>query len=102
MKLNGSWIRKWRFLPQLPLILRMAVIILVLPCMTAHKLYAQQVPVAQAQKSIRGKITDASGNALQGVSVTVKGNSKGLVTNEEGEYNIQISEGGSKTLVFSY
>src|SRR6187455_1162661 len=102
MKLDASWIRKWRFLPQLRLILRLAVIILVLPCMTAEKLYAQQADVAQSQKSIRGKITDETGNPLQGVSVTVKGSSKGVVTNEKGEYNIEVSESSSKTLAFSY
>src|SRR6187402_2854944 len=101
MKLDASWIRKWRFLPQLRLILRLAVIILVLPCMTAEKLYAQQADVAQSQKSIRGKITDETGKPLQGVSVTVKGSSKGVATNENGEFSIDIP-GNAKILQFSY
>ena len=102
MKLNASWIRKWRFLPQLRLVLRLAVIILVFPCVTANKLYSQQVAVAQYKKSIRGKITDETGKPLQGVSVTVKGTGKGVVTNDQGEYSIEVSESSSKTLVFSY
>ena len=56
-------------------------------------MYAQEGVVSQPQKqSVRGKVTDETGKPLQGVSVTVKGSTKGVVTNEKGEYSIDIPE----------
>ena len=70
--------------------------------MTANKTYAQDGVVSQPQKqSVRGKVTDEAGKPLQGVSVTVKGSTKGVATNENGEFSIDIP-GGAKILQFSY
>ena len=54
----------------------------------------------QAQQSkVTGKVTDANGNALEGVSVSIKGKSAGAVTNSVGEFSIAATTG--QTLVFS-
>ena len=57
--------------------------------------------LAQEQLNISGTVTDATGEALIGVSVTVK-DAKGLgtITNIDGKYNIKIQQ--YHTLVFSY
>lgn len=57
--------------------------------------------LAQEQLNISGTVTDAAGEALIGVSVTVK-DAKGLgtITNTDGKYNIKIQQ--YHTLVFSY
>lgn len=57
--------------------------------------------LAQEQLNISGTVTDAAGEALIGVSVTVK-DAKGLgtITNIDGKYNIKIQL--YHTLVFSY
>lgn len=57
--------------------------------------------LAQEQLNISGTVTDAAGEALIGVSVTVK-DAKGLgtITNIDGKYSIKIQQ--YQTLVFSY
>jgi TonB-linked SusC/RagA family outer membrane protein len=71
--------------------------------MTVDKTYAQDGTVSQPQKqTVHGKVTDETGKPLQGVSVTLKGATKGVATNEQGEYTIDIPEGSSKILQFSY
>lgn len=55
--------------------------------------FAQQV-------SVRGKVTDGSGAALYGVNVTVKGTTKGTITNDNGEYTIDVNKG--TILTYSY
>ena len=57
--------------------------------------------LAQEQLNISGTVTDATGEALIGVSVTVK-DAKGLgtITNIDGKYNIKMQQ--YQTLVFSY
>lgn len=49
---------------------------------------------------ITGKVTDAGGEALVGVSILVKGTTIGTVTDIEGAYALDADENG--TLVFSY
>ncbi len=53
------------------------------------------------QKAISGKVTDAQGTSLPGVSVAEKGTVNGTVTNIDGEYNLGVSN-NAQTLVFSY
>ena len=57
--------------------------------------------LAQEHLEISGTVTDATGEALIGVSVTVK-DAKGLgtITNIDGKYNIKMQQ--YQTLVFSY
>ena len=54
-----------------------------------------------AQRTISGKITDGKGESLIGASVLVKGTTTGTVTDFDGNFSIDVPEGG-KTLVFSY
>ncbi|HEV8282987.1 MAG TPA: TonB-dependent receptor [Chitinophagaceae bacterium] len=54
----------------------------------------------QMQKNITGKITDENGVPLAGVSIHVKGTFRGTVTNDKGEFTINIDD--NEILVFSY
>ena len=50
---------------------------------------------------VKGTVTDGSdGSPLVGCSVTVKGTSRGAITNLQGRYSIEAKKG--ETLVFSY
>src|SRR6187397_2404262 len=100
MRLDVFRIRQGRFLTQNRWVLCFTVLALALSCMTANKTYAQEVSRTQKQ-SVRGKVIDETGKPMQGVSVTVKGSSKGVATNENGEFSIDIS-GDAKILQFSY
>ncbi len=62
-------------------------------------LFSSGVVFAQ-NKTIQGKVTDASGEALYGVNVTVKGTTNGTITNESGSYT--LSAAASQTITFSY
>jgi TonB-dependent starch-binding outer membrane protein SusC len=55
---------------------------------------------AQAQRTIKGKVTDGS-EALIGANVVLKGTSKGAVTDGDGMYSISVPATGG-VLVFSY
>jgi TonB-linked SusC/RagA family outer membrane protein len=52
-------------------------------------------------KEVKGKITDASGETLPGVSVRVKGTNSGTTTDINGNYTITVPEDNS-ILVFTY
>jgi TonB-linked SusC/RagA family outer membrane protein len=60
-----------------------------------------QVQVEQQKRSIKGKVTDESGEAIPGVSVLAKGTTVGTITNIDGEYSLEIPA-SAKTLVFSF
>ncbi len=51
--------------------------------------------------SVRGKITDQTGEALPFATVIVKGTTVGTVTDADGNYTLQLPE-GSNYLVFNY
>lgn len=51
--------------------------------------------------SVSGRVSDEAGVVLPGVSVVVKGTSRGTTTDGEGRYTLSIP-GGQTTLVFSY
>ncbi len=56
---------------------------------------------AEAQgRAVAGKVSDAGGNPLPGVSVTVKGTTQGAITDVGGKFSVQAANGA--TLVFSY
>jgi TonB-linked SusC/RagA family outer membrane protein len=56
---------------------------------------------AQAQnRSVSGKVSDATGSSLPGVTVMVKGTTTGTVTDANGKYSIQASD--NAVLIFSY
>ena len=53
------------------------------------------------QKSVSGKITDAGGQPLPGVTVIIKGTTNGTVTNADGQYSLaNVSD--NATLQFSF
>ncbi|MPR33153.1 SusC/RagA family TonB-linked outer membrane protein [Salmonirosea aquatica] len=55
----------------------------------------------QAQDlAVKGKVTDDSGEAIPGVSVTVKGTQRGTITNVDGTYSVNAAS--NATLVFSF
>ncbi|MCF2446518.1 TonB-dependent receptor [Dyadobacter sp. CY345] len=58
-------------------------------------------PGTAADRAIKGKITDETGQGLPGVSVVLKGTSTGTVSNETGNYTINAPDGGG-TLIFSF
>lgn len=51
-------------------------------------------------RTVLGKITDDTGDALPGVNVVVKGTTRGTTTDMDGNYQITVS--GDDVLVFSY
>lgn len=51
-------------------------------------------------EDIKGKVSDANGDAMPGVSVVIKGTTRGTTTNSEGEYTLNVP--GNSTLVFSF
>lgn len=56
---------------------------------------------AFSQRTITGKVTDNTGEALIGASILVKGTSSGTVTDIEGNYSLEVPQ-GSTTIVLSY
>jgi TonB-linked SusC/RagA family outer membrane protein len=58
------------------------------------------VKAAVAADIVKGTVTNSSGDALVGVSVTVKGTNEGTSTNANGSYSIDVPQNG--TLVFSF
>lgn len=59
-------------------------------------------PILNPPTAISGKVTDDKNNALQGVSVLIKGSSFGTNTDKNGEFSISIPDNSSKILVFSF
>ena len=57
--------------------------------------------VAAQSRAVTGKVTDAGGIGLPGVSVTVKSSTNGAVTDGNGAYSVNVPSDKS-TLVFSY
>jgi len=69
-------------------------LVMVLVCTTMLQLFAQN-------RQISGKVTSSDdGSGLPGVSVSIKGTSKGVTTDNAGNYRLSISDGTS--LVFSF
>lgn len=76
--------------------------ILIIPRSEAAQTESPKVTeLTPAEHSIRGKVTDANGEGLPGVNITLKGTSKGTQTNEKGSYEIAVPESGA-ILVFSF
>lgn len=59
------------------------------------------IGLVQAQITVKGTVSDANnGDPIPGVNITEKGTSKGVVSDFDGNYSIDVSAGGS--LQFSY
>lgn len=59
------------------------------------------VPEIVAQ-TVTGTVTDEKGVGLPGVSILVKGTSKGTTTDQNGAFTVSVPEGRPAILVFSY
>jgi TonB-linked SusC/RagA family outer membrane protein len=55
---------------------------------------------AMAQSTIRGRVTDESGNGMPGVNVVVKSSASGTTTDSDGNYTLAVSD--DAVLVFSF
>ena len=69
--------------------------------MFAGNSYALIDEEIQQQATITGTVTDASGEPLPGVSVMIKGTSRGTSTDANGAYSLTVQD-GNEILVFSY
>src|SRR5699024_3052158 len=58
------------------------------------------IPAPEKISTISGTVNDLEGSPLVGVSVQIKGGQQGTVTDEEGHYELEVSE--EATLIFSY
>ena len=60
------------------------------------------ISTAWAQRTVSGKVVSGTNNeGLPGVSVRVQGTSKGVITDFDGNYRLEVPE-GANTLVFSF
>ncbi|MEN7547212.1 SusC/RagA family TonB-linked outer membrane protein [Rapidithrix thailandica] len=79
-------------LPFYALFLRTGLVVLLL--LSVQGLFAQGI-------SLSGIVTDPTGMSLPGVSVVIKGTSKGTITDMEGKYTLQLNS-ENDVLIFSY
>lgn len=63
------------------------------------QLRQQPAAVLQQDVTVSGQVVDADNQPLEGVSVTLKGSNRGVVTNAEGNFRITVPSGS--TIVFS-
>ncbi|HEV7346910.1 TonB-dependent receptor [Telluribacter sp.] len=56
---------------------------------------------APADRTLNGKVTDEEGGSLPGVSVLVKGTQRGTVTDQNGQFQISVTD-RDQVLVFSF
>ncbi len=52
--------------------------------------------------TVKGTVATSQGETLPGVNVIIKGTSKGTITNFDGEFTLEVPDGSSNILVFSY
>ena len=80
------------------------LIILIASCFLAIRARAGNsstfLALIYPQQEITGKVTDEEGNPLSGVTVFIKGDNKGTITDLSGSYSIKA--GAGDILVFSY
>jgi TonB-linked SusC/RagA family outer membrane protein len=78
------------------------LLLVILPAMSG--LMAQKPATSAAQKSrtFTGKVTNVMGDPMEDVSVKVKGQTKGVRTNDQGVYVITLDNPANAVLVFSY
>lgn len=61
----------------------------------------KNTPVAVADRTLTGRVTDEKNEGLPGVSVLLKGSQRGTVTDADGRYKIDVPENGA-VLVYSF
>lgn len=58
-------------------------------------------PVRPAEQPVSGTVTDEKGDGLPGVSISVKGTTRGTITDNAGKYTLNVPD-GTVVLVFSF
>ncbi len=58
--------------------------------------------IAQNGRTIKGKITDVTGEPLAGANVVIQGTTKGVVTDIDGNYQIEVENPDNAVLEFSF
>jgi TonB-linked SusC/RagA family outer membrane protein len=76
-------------------------LILINPSGNQMKNLGKETINSQQQKSVSGKVTDATGGSLPGVSVVVKGTTTGTITDSNGIFTITTIPSNA-TLLFSF
>ena len=74
--------------------MRKILLLIVLMCCSVSILWAQT-------RQVSGKVNNETGAPLVGASITVKGSTKGVVTDAQGKFTIAIPTKGNTTLVVS-
>ncbi|SEN43215.1 TonB-linked outer membrane protein, SusC/RagA family [bacterium A37T11] len=95
-----DFIRKWN----LKLVRKVLVIVCLLLCFikpVSAKDNRVTINWQQDTLQVKGTVTDTSGNPMMGVSVFIKGTSKGAVTDAKGNYNLKSINHGAQ-LIFSF
>ena len=59
---------------------------------TTNNLYPSGKNLSYIDVAVTGRITDESGNPLQGISINVKGSTKGTTTNSNGNYSLTVPD----------
>lgn len=62
----------------------------------------EEQPEEKRMKRLAGKVTDADGEPLAGVTVVMEGSTYGSATDAGGEYGLMLEEGREVRLVFSF
>ncbi|WP_414602762.1 SusC/RagA family TonB-linked outer membrane protein [Phocaeicola plebeius] len=68
--------------------------------METHSLRMEKNVAEQSQRSVVGKVVDETGESLPGVTVLVEGSSRGVITDVDGTFTINVSD--ADKLVISY
>ncbi|RRA97596.1 SusC/RagA family TonB-linked outer membrane protein [Larkinella rosea] len=79
--------------------IRASLLLLCLSILAATSLYAREN--APLDRTITGSVKDEKGEGLPGVSVVLKGTTRGTSTNAEGTYRMDVPENNA-TLIFSF
>jgi TonB-linked SusC/RagA family outer membrane protein len=76
------------------------LLFIILPA--ANTAAQQPATTTPEKKAITGKVTEAAGSPLIGVTVRVKNSNVSAITNEDGIYHITVNNAPGATLVFTY
>ena len=63
--------------------------------------WVNEIPVVVPKQVVNGRVSDETGSGLPGVSVVLKGTTRGTTTNGEGDFQLEVP-GAESVLVFSF
>ena len=72
--------------------------------LNSNHIVVKQADAAAPQEKtvIKGKVTDSKGSPLPGVTVRIKGTNIGVVSDNDGHYELTLPAGTDPTLIFSF